>query len=1122
MARIHFRNNQVDNFTYVLSNRSHKHYGQIVNIDYNSVNINMHLNAADEISFDVYKVMDGITEPLWDSLIDLKLVYVVELDEYFQIKVSLSDSNAVKKTITGTSLCECELSQTNLYGIEINTEDDIKRKDYTIPTVFYRDLDQYPIDSEDYKTAKKASLLHRILDKTPHYIIKHVDKSLMNLQRSFSVDGTSIYDFFTGDCAQQFNCLFQFDSTDRSVSVYDLYTVCLNDECNYRGEFNDVCPECGGTNLKYYGEDTTILVDKENLTNEINYETNIDEVKNCFKLVAGDDNITAAVRNLNPNGTDYIYYISQEQKDDMSPELVGKLDSYDKLCAEKEAQYQTVVGDLYECIDKILYYTSGMMPTVEHDPTNAQKEANKLTTANMSPLALPTVTTSTSLATVNSALKNYAKVYVNSGQFKIEINQGEFEYVGTDGDENNYGTWYGNFKISNYSTLEEEKDEDKDIAYSPMISVKIYDDYRTFLEQKVKKQLKKEDEAEDDKGSIYDVLSIEKIDKFKEALKLYGVNRLTSFYDSLQGAIDILIEADQASPEADLYDILYVPYYEKLQACQSELDVRQTTVDEWNETRESLESQRSDLQEMLNFENYIGKELYTEFCAYRREDQYSNDNFISDGLKTNAEVLEKAKDFMDKAKKELFKSGERQHTITSSLYNLLCLKEFIPIVNKFELGNWIRVMVDGILYRLRLSSYSINFNSIQEIGTEFTDATKTANGMNDIQSILAKAQSMSSSYSYVAKQAEKGSEANNEINKWVESGIDSSLTQITNNDKEEVTYDKYGLMCKSWDDVTESYEPEQLRITHNNLSFTKDNWKTASLGIGKHKFKYYDSKHNLIEGTDYGLSSKFVQAGYVYGSQIIGGQIYSENYSANQGSHLDLNKGTFSFAGGRLTWDGKRLYINSPDIPNEERVIQIAEGTITADYINALNIKAGSVDAENITGTIISGKVIEGSEINGATIQSKGQVTFYAGSYTQADITRADNIIKHKVLPTMNDYAKLDITGDGRISIQDMIIMNNFVSGKWDSKTYDTSVKISQGDKNALISTPGVAIGRSGIFCEGAVTANTINTDIAYLGQQIYTYLQNDSSEYVGITTDITINGKTYKVVNGLIVSAIN
>lgn len=548
----------MQDLTFVLAKKDYDKIGALSNVDQNTIVYKKTMHGM-ELSFDVYKELNGVQEKLWNELTDFKLVWLKETNEYFQITVSTDEIFYTKKTITATSLCEAELSQVNLYNTEINTENDIARDNYKI-TTFYN------------KNDPEASLIHRILSKVPQYTIKHVDSSLSKIQRSFSVDGTSILDFLNGDCAEQFNCLFTFDSTDRSVSVYDLYAVCEN--CGERDDMSNfthvdengsliyICPKCSSHNVKYYGEDTKIFVDNENLTDEVQLETDTDSVKNCFKLVAGDDLMNATIQLLSMNGSDYIYYISDEQKKDMPKELVDKIEAYDNLCASYSAEYEALVSQIYEASNKLYYYKNTMMPTIEHATVTAATEAAKLTAQNLSPLGLSSVSTSTSKATVESALKNYAKVYVKSGYVKLEINDSSFSYVGIDSSGNHYGTWTGNFKVTNYS----DKD---DIAYSSTISVKVYDNYQDFIEQKVKKAILNDT---DDDDFLFDVLSIGELSDFKEALTYYCLDRLKSFYDAIQSALDVLVQMDQATPSADMYSSIYAPYYNKLQACQSEID----------------------------------------------------------------------------------------------------------------------------------------------------------------------------------------------------------------------------------------------------------------------------------------------------------------------------------------------------------------------------------------------------------------------------------------------------------------------------------------------------------------------------------------------------------------------
>lgn len=902
MAKIKFKNNRPEDLTLVLCTRDYRRLGQltgVTNVRYKDCE-----NSANELSFtltknqliaingntvDDIKLYQKIKQALWEQVEDFKVVWVKETNEYFEIKVSTNDGLINSKSIVGTPIPEAELSQI-LIKAEINTESDVERDDYEI-TVFYDE--QNP----------NASLLHRLFQKATGYTIKYVDNSLKRLQRMFSISDSYLYDFLVGECSEQFNCVFKFDSSDRSVSVYDLYTVCQ--DCGKRGDYLDVCPDCGSKNLKSYGEDTSIYIDKDNLTDNITCEVNTDNVKNCFKLVAGDEYMTATIRNLNPNGSDYIYHIPEYLKKNMSAGLVERLQIYDELYDSRAKEYEQLMSAIYDLTDDIMFLESGMMPTVENSEVTASTEAQKLSDINLSPLGIYPLTESTSLATVNSALKNYAKVYVKTGCVKLEIaSDATYEYVGIDDDGYVYGTWYGRFKVTNYS-------DEEDVAYSDYITIKVYNNYQDFIEQKVIKQIT----TDDDDNSVFDVLSIEKLEYFREALTLYCKNRLISFCDAIQGALDVLISMNQASEGKELYDVLYTPYYEKLQTCQEELDIRQVSIDELQTQLDEKENQRATIQKELDFESFLG-EYYNEFSSYRRESVYSNDNYISDGL-SNAEIIASAKQFIEVAKEELIKSSEQQVTITTTLYNLLLIQEFAPLVDKFETGNWIRIRVDGILYRIRLLDYEINYEDLNNLNVTFSNAQKTKEWSSDseIQSILQSAKTMGQTYSYVAKQADKGSVAQDNIQSWIQNGLNATQVQLKNNNNEEVTYGKHGLLLKEHDDISDTYGDEQLKLTHNILAYTDNNWKSVNTALGKHKYVYFDENNEKKEDMGYGLISKFVTSGYIYGGQIIGAEIFSDNYVPNvSGEYHNLRNGDFQLAGGKFLFNSETNELKLQDV----------------------------------------------------------------------------------------------------------------------------------------------------------------------------------------------------------------
>ena len=61
----------------------------------------------------------------------------------------------------------------------------------------------------------------------------------------------------------------------------------------------------------------------------LEFTTDNDSVKNCFRLVAGDDLMTDTIIQTNPNGSQYLWFVTDEMKEDMSTELVAKIADYD-------------------------------------------------------------------------------------------------------------------------------------------------------------------------------------------------------------------------------------------------------------------------------------------------------------------------------------------------------------------------------------------------------------------------------------------------------------------------------------------------------------------------------------------------------------------------------------------------------------------------------------------------------------------------------------------------------------------------------------------------------------------------------------------------------------------------
>ena len=1113
-------NNNVVTPTIVLCHRNKHKIGAIYPISEWSITPNMY--NKNECSFKVYKEVNGIATPLWDQIKDLKVIYIPEYNEYFQISIDKTQTNETVKTITGSNLGIAELSQTMLYDIEINTEDDIARDAYKMAYIY---------DPTDIS----SSLLGRVLSKAPHYKIKHVDASLCKLVRSFSINDKSIYDFLTGDLADELNCLVWVDSYDRSISIYDLENSCP--KCGHIAENETVCSKCRTTMTRGYGEYFNVPVSNDNLSDSITVTTKDDEVKNTFRIQGGDDVINAAIRAVNPNGTEYINRFAAFQTEDMSKELIDQINAYQELYESKKKPYKEIMNGLYDTIDQILYLTSSMMPSPETDDTDANKELAKLTADNLGMIAVQNLRVA-GVTTVNNAVKSMADIYMSAG-YKVEIASSIYSNQ----------VWNGRFKVTSVD------DENDTVTNGSDITLLITDDYETFITQKIQKILDKQD------------MSDEEYDWTK-----YGLNRLSSFSDAYQSCIDMLIDSGVGDPNHEFYASIYLVYYNKKLEVDKEIQVREAQIKEQEDKEAEYEKQRDNIQTELNFEKYLGKDLYSEYCLYRREDTYQNDNYISDGL-SNSEILSKAEELLEVAQKEIVKASELQVDLSTDVGNIWTIDEFKDVLDQWKCGNWIRVICDDDIYELRLLNYTIKDSDFSKISCDFSSVLKVSDGISDIKSVLDSAKSMAGSYESVKRQAKNAQETGKTVSEWVEHGMNATAVAIRDSDSQSITYDNHGLLARTYDDITGEYEPEQLKVVNNTLAITDDNWKTVKAAIGK--IHYEDPKHPGDMLSAYGVLGETIIGKLLLGEAL---GIYNDGGSLKFDKNgLSISNGTNSFVvnpndetlislsnnNGKILWvdtkgglhlrgDGSGLDITSNEAIsgvssaisqlNDEIVLKVDdngrlatvklgadanEGTVVqigADSINltaeeTINFLSGgeinlsgkniSIKSDNFNvtkdgkmsckGATIDGDVVANTltantkgSIAGFDISSNGlsvSVTETLPTYSNADITRLQQIIVGLVTPTQADYNRLDMNYDGRLTTLDIAAIQRLLNGTdsytqtstflLNPKSVKHTIEISNGNNKTTIGAKSIA---SPSVSATAVYGNSVATNNLLVG----------------------------------------
>jgi hypothetical protein len=992
----------------VLAFRSGTKQGTIRNIS--NFTITKYLAEADEITFDVHKSVNGTECKLWDDLTDFKLVYIPHFDSnsnnpWYELEVTVDEDDETVKHCEGVHIQEAELSQLSLNGVEINTEDDIARDDYVVTIVYNK-------DNPD------GSLLNRILkDKAPHYEIWHVDPSIAKLQRTFSWNNSTIKDALD-DIATEVDGLFrygEYNDSDgkihRTISLYDLEDVCV--DCGERGSFIDgKCTNCGSSNIRRgYGQDSGIFINSENFAKSITYSSNKDKVKNCFRLVAGDDLMTATIRNINPNGGQYIWYIGDDVRSMMSPALREKLKSYDAEYAEYNTSkiidipestindynalidkykpydktltevsypikgYSTLTDFYYQALNLYSLLKTSLIPASEHgSPTTASEEIKKLTQSTLSPLGLRNADIASS-TTVNLAVANYAKVYVDTSLYKVSAQTKSYT--------NN--VWIGTLTLERYSDKE-------DTATTSELTINVTSATADFLKCQIEKTMKKK---ETDASGIVALFKMSD-SEFKERLGYYSADNLELLANICRGCLDVMIEqgvADKSvSAYADLYNTLYLPYYNKSRFIEDELRERESellklrgTIDSPEGVLDKIEEQRSAIAGSLDLKEYLGDTLWAEFCSFRRDDEYKNNNFISDGL-SDSELIKQAKEFLKSAQKEIIKSATLQHTISCNLNDILLVSEndikqslvpivtangkyvvthdgsklvarliredtiMSPLLDKFDIGNWLHIEVDDKVYKLRMISYQIDYDDLSKLDVKFSDVTYAIGYMSDTKSILSKMSSMATSYSTTMRQANKGEKANQQLVDMVQNGLALTDKKIVSSARNQnMVVDETGLLMREKNEYGDDYNDEQTKIINYGLYYTKDNWKTVETGLGK--FIYYDPEDGNYK-QDYGLIANKIVGNIILGNEV---GIYNRSGSIKMNDSgltvtsdsSDENKDLFTVR--KKNNDGSYtnyIYVDeNGDVKINGSHIEMAVGDSLSSYIDRT---AKDVSSENL------------------------------------------------------------------------------------------------------------------------------------------------------------------------------
>lgn len=271
-----------------------------------------------------------------------------------------------------------------------------------------------------------------------------------------------------------------------------------------------------------------------------------------------------------------------------------------------------------------------------------------------------------------------------------------------------------------------------------------------------------------------------------------------------------------------------------------------------------LKAQKKEITDALVIENYFTTEQWEEISSFIREDVYTNDSYMVLATDSNSYATEVAEELFNAASKELDKYCKPQYSFTTTIANLFKINAFSDVVKDFTIGNYIRLGVDGLISKLRLTSIEIDFET-EDISVEYSDTIRTSYGYCDAASVQAMASSVASTVSFNKTQWDKGGTSSDYVENQQKNGIDVGKIGISSSDGD-LQIQGDSILLKNGDN------PKQSKWLKNQLIFTDDAWQTVKAALGEISFQ--DSLTGE-QKTAYGLIADVIIGNLLLGEELI-------------------------------------------------------------------------------------------------------------------------------------------------------------------------------------------------------------------------------------------------------------
>jgi len=259
-------------------------------------NLELRYNTLSTLTFTAPSHVDGVATDYYDSLEYRRLVFVEGVANFMITDVKIDNNGGVEqKKITCQSM-EVILSYKKL-SLFTGT--------YTFNSV---------LSGSGVTT---TNLMTELMSYIPGWSLVYVDPTLTNVTRSFDVTDKTLYDFMINDVSQTFQCIFVFDTINKTISAKTVD--------------NATTP-------------TDVFISFDNLMNSFTKDESTNELVTALNVLGGED---MSINLVNPIGTNTIYNFDY-YKDTawMSQSLIDALDVWEASVEEQQPIYANLLTGL--------------------------------------------------------------------------------------------------------------------------------------------------------------------------------------------------------------------------------------------------------------------------------------------------------------------------------------------------------------------------------------------------------------------------------------------------------------------------------------------------------------------------------------------------------------------------------------------------------------------------------------------------------------------------------------------------------------------------------------------------------------------------------------------------------